>query len=94
MANAILFARYCACIFSLLSIALVAHIGARLFDGRTGVAAALLLREKPFTAVDGMMRASNIMDSKTSGDTSGVNWFKENRHRNDANKIIYEAVAP
>ena len=58
------------------------------------VVAAALLPEKPFTAVDGMMRASNIMDSKTSGDTSGVNWFKENRHRNDANKIIYEAVAP
>ena len=30
------------------------------------VAAALLLREKPFTAVDDMMRASNTMDSKTA----------------------------
>jgi hypothetical protein len=35
-------------------------------EGAGRVVAAALLREKPFTAVDGMMGASNTMDSKTA----------------------------
>ena len=63
LANAILFARYCACVFSLVTVALVAHIGARLFDVRTGVTAALLLALAPAH----VFLAQNLRPDELSG---------------------------
>lgn len=63
LANAILVARYCATLCSLLTIALVAAIGARLFDARTGVVAALLLALAPAHA----FLAQNLRPDELAG---------------------------
>ena len=47
-------------------------------EGAGRVVAAALLREKPFTAVDGMMGASNTMDSKTAAIRRGSIGSKKN----------------
>lgn len=47
LASAIASARYCAAVFSLLTIVLVAATGARLFDARTGCIAALVMALAP-----------------------------------------------